>query len=323
MESSGPILAATAALAVLFTFWGVARLFSSPQQAIDDRLQAYSMRPTHRVIEDAPRGGGLFNGLRQLLRRDSKPRSATMEGLAGELARADAKLTPGEFRMLTVAFMILFFVVGVLVFRHVALGFLTAIVGYFVPKWYLKFKQGSRLKAFNEQLGDALMLLANSLRSGYGLTQAIEHVGEELSPPLGTEFLRVVREIGLGLSTTDALENLLKRVPSDDLDLMVTAITIQHEVGGNLAEVLDTISHTIRERVRVKGEIQVLTASQRLSALIITMLPVGLAVFLQVVRPDYISTLYTTTCGLIMLGVAIAGILSGYLVMRKITAIEV
>lgn len=323
MESSGAILAATAALAVLFTFWGMARLFSSPHQAIDDRLQAYSMRPTHRAMGEAPRGGGLFSGLRQLLRRDTKPRSATMEGLAGELARADTKLTPGEFRMLTVACMILFFVLGALVFRHVALGFLTAIVGYFAPKWYLKFKQGSRLKAFNEQLGDALMLLANSLRSGYGLTQAIEHVGEELSPPLGTEFLRVVREIGLGLSTSEALENLLRRVPSDDLDLMVTAITIQHEVGGNLAEVLDTISHTIRERVRVKGEIQVLTASQRLSALIITMLPVGLALFLQVVRPDYISTLYTTTCGLIMLGVAIAGIISGYLVMRKITAIEV
>lgn len=323
MENSALLLAASGALSVVLLSWGASRLFGSPQQLIEERLQAYSRRST-RFVEGPAEATGLRKLVRRLMpRRDAGPRSVNLEGLVGKLARADLKITPGEFRLLTLAAMVAAFLAGLLLFRHPLFAAATLIVGYFAPKWYLGYRERSRLKAFNEQLGDALMLLANTLRSGYGLNQAMEHVGEELSPPLGAEFVRVVREVGLGLSISEALEHLQQRVPSDDLDLVVTAITIQHEVGGNLAEVLDTISHTIRERVRVKGEIRVLTSQQRLSALVITLLPVGLALFLQTTNPDYISVLYTSTCGLVMLLTAILGIVAGFIVMRKITAIEV
>ncbi|HET6261064.1 MAG TPA: type II secretion system F family protein, partial [Chloroflexia bacterium] len=152
-------------------------------------------------------------------------------------------------------------------------GLMGMAVGFFGIDWYVKFRISKRLKDFNAQLGDTISLMANSLRSGYSLLQSMELVSREAPDPIGAEFKRVVREVGLGLSAQDSLNNLLRRMPSDDLDLLITAINIQYEVGGNLAQILDTISHTIRERVRIKGEISVLTAQGRMSGYLITALP--------------------------------------------------
>jgi len=179
------------------------------------------------------------------------------------------------------------------------------------------------LIAFNNQLGDTITLLANSLRSGYSLLQSMETVAKELAPPVSEEFGRVVREIGLGLSNQEALDNLLRRVNSDDLDLMITAITVHHEVGGNLAEILETIGHTIRERVRIKGEIRTITAGQRASGYIIAVLPLGLGAFLFTMNREYMSVLFTDQCGLAMLIAAAMGMASGFFIIRRIVAIEV
>jgi tight adherence protein B len=196
------------------------------------------------------------------------------------------------------------------------------IVGFFAPDLFVKYRTGRRLKAFNEQLGDTIGLLANSLRSGYSLLQSMELVSRESTDPIGAEFKRVVREVGLGLSPQDALQNLLRRMPSDDLDLMITAINIQYEVGGNLAQILDTISHTIRERVRIKGEIQVLTAQGRVSGYIISALPLLIGVFISIVNPTYMNTLWAfpwiilPVCGFILMAV-------GFFTIMKIVNIEV
>jgi tight adherence protein B len=140
---------------------------------------------------------------------------------------------------------------------------------------------------------------------------------------MATEFHRVTQEIGLGLHYEEALQNMLRRVPSDDLDLMVTAINIQGRVGGNLAEILDTIGHTIRERVRIKGEIRVLTAQQMISGYILTLLPVGLGLVLYLLNPQYIGRMFQDPCGWIMIVVAVIMIVSGFLIIRKIVDIEV
>ena len=131
----------------------------------------------------------------------------------------------------------------------------------------MRFLQGRRLNAFNNQLGDTIVLLSNALRSGYSLLQSMETASRELSQPMAGELQRVTREVGLGLTIQDALANMMRRMPSDDLDLLITAINVQHEVGGNLAEILDTIAHTIRERIRIVGEIRTITAQQRLSGI--------------------------------------------------------
>jgi tight adherence protein B len=144
-----------------------------------------------------------------------------------------------------------------------------------------------------------------------------------MKPPVSAEFQRVIREVGLGLTLQQALENLYRRIPSDDLDFMITAINIHREVGGNLAEILDTLAHTIRERVRIMGEIRAITAQQRLSALILSLLPVALGLVLYAMNPPYIASLWQSTCGLAMLGVGGVLIVLGYFTVRQIAVIEV
>jgi tight adherence protein B len=243
--------------------------------------------------------------------------------LATELARADVKLTVTEFLILSGLCVVALFVIGMIVLGGPVFGLLLGVLGFFLPRVYLRIRQGRRLKAFNDQLADSVMLLANSLRSGYSLLQSMDTVSKQLSPPISTEFARVVREIGLGIPNETAFQNLLRRIDSDDLDLMITAINVQHEVGGNLAEILDKIGHIIRERIRIKGEIKTLTAMQRASAYIVTSLPVIMAVIISIINPDYMSTLWTTLCGWIMLAVSFIMLVSGFLVIRKIVDIEV
>jgi tight adherence protein B len=263
-----------------------------------------------RTIEDWVKGRGIAG------------RAATL------LARADVRLTVGEFLLIRLGASVIGFAVGFVILARVApalgflLGIVTALLGYAVPFFYLTIKAKRRRKHFVEQLGDTITLMANSLRSGYSLLQTMEMVSRETADPMGVEFRRVVREVGLGISHQEAMENLLRRVPSDDLDLLVTAINIQHEVGGNLAQILTTIGHTIRERVRIKGEIGVLTAQVQISGYVITAMPVGLAAIIFVVNPGYMMTLFAWPW-ICMPIASVIMIVLGYLVMRKITAIEV
>jgi len=240
-----------------------------------------------------------------------------------DLARADLKLRVAEFMMLTIAAVLVFYVLGRLIFGSPLIGVLFAIAGFFAPRIYVNIRKRRRLNAFNDQLGDTINLLANSLRSGFSIVQSMETVAEQLPEPMSAEFHRVTQEIGLGLHYEQALNNMLRRVPSDDLDLMITAINIQGRVGGNLAEILDTIGHTIRERVRIKGEIRVLTAQQMISGYILTALPVFLGLVLYLLNKEYIGRMFRDPCGLIMLGVAVLMIITGFLIIRKIVDIEV
>ena len=196
--------------------------------------------------------------------------------LAHALMRADVPLTAAEFS------------VGMLLLGGIGFGVgawrLNSLVGLglgvvfaIAPLFYLKFAQGRRRSKFINQLPDLLTLLVGSLRAGYGLSQAIELVAREVPPPASREFARVVRAMGLGLPLQRALDGMAERIDSDDLDLVVTAINVQYEMGGNLSTVLETISETIRERVRVLREVQVLTAQQRLTGTILACIPIGLA----------------------------------------------
>jgi tight adherence protein B len=198
-----------------------------------------------------------------------------------------------------------------------------AAVGVFLPTIYVRTRQSRRLRAFNGQLPDVLDHLQGSLRSGYGLLQAVEWVSRQLPNPVGMEFDRVLREVQLGRGLLEALENMVRRIPSDDLALIVTAIKIQYEVGGSLAEILETVAHTIRERVRIQREIQVLTAQQRYSGYVLMFLPIGLGVFMMIVNPEYEMQLFVpgpTLC--IPIGAVILMVV-GFILMRRIVDIEV
>jgi len=251
--------------------------------------------------------------------------SSAGDRVARELARADLKFKVAEYYALVFMSTIGLAVIAFLLQRQLPSLIIGAIVGFFLPRIYVKRQQGIRLTKFNDQLGDMLNLMVNGLRAGYSTMQAMEAVSRELPTPISDEFRRVVQEMQIGISMEKALENLLRRIPSEDLDFVVTAINVQREVGGNLSEILDTISFTIRERVRIKGEIRVMTAQVRTSGLVLALIPMFLATALWFISPDYIGGFFSQgpLCGWIAIGVIVGMIVAGYFVMMKIADIEV
>jgi tight adherence protein B len=189
----------------------------------------------------------------------------------------------------------------------------------------VKRQQAVRLNKFNDQLGDMLNLMVNGLRAGYSTMQAMEAVSRELPSPISDEFRRVIQEMQIGIPMERTLENLLRRIPSEDLDFVVTAINVQREVGGNLAEILDTISFTIRERVRIKGEIRSMTAQVRASGIVLSLIPLFLTIALWFISPDYLMSFFDRGpfCGWLAIGLIVGMIASGYFIMMKIADIEV
>ncbi len=243
-----------------------------------------------------------------------------------QLARADIKLTVSEYAALHVISVFGFFALGyfVLFSQQLVMGIVAAFVGFFAPRIYVSRATQSRLIKFENQLPDTLGLWVNALRSGYSVLQSMEAIARDAPEPTSTEFKRVVQEVQLGIDMENALNHLLNRVESDDLDLILTAVNINREVGGNLAEILDVIGHTVRERIKLKGEIRVLTAQGRITGYLISFLPIILALFLYGINPNYMANLFENrACGWPLLGIGLAMIGIGMAVIQKIIDIEV
>jgi tight adherence protein B len=253
--------------------------------------------------------------------------SSMGENISKSLARADLKMKPGEYIALIIIAavgvgMIAWFIGG----QSLISGAVGMIAGSLWPGFYVKGQQSKRLVKFNDQLPDMLGLMVNGLRAGYSTMQAMEAVSKELPPPICDEFRRVVQEMQLGVSMQAALENLLRRIPSDDLDLVITAINVQREVGGNLAEIMDTITYTIRERIRIKGEIRVLTSQVMYSGRFLAMMPFFVTAILYLLNREYMMEFVkpeNVPCGYITLGIAFTLIIAGYFSMNKLGDVEI
>jgi tight adherence protein B len=243
-----------------------------------------------------------------------------------KLARANLKLTPAEFAVSHIGAAAAGYTLGytVLAAGDPVMSLVFAFIGFFMPRLYVGRIVSNRLNNFESQLPDTLSLWVNALRSGYSVPQAMEAIARDAPEPTQTEFLRVVKEMQLGIDMKDAMDHLLERVESEDLDLVVTAVNIQREVGGNLAEILEVISTTIRERIKLKGEIRVLTSQGRITGYLISFLPIALALFLNGVNPGYMGLLFTNqSCGWPMLGAGLTLIGIGTAVIQKIVDIEI
>lgn len=242
-----------------------------------------------------------------------------------QLTRAHLLLKPEEFITInlvifTVAFLVVLMLMGT---SNWPLAMSIGIIGWFSPMFFIKSKVKKRIKHLNDQLGDAVVLISNSLKAGYSFFQAMDMVAREMNGPIAEEFSLLQKEINLGLTTEKALENLATRVLSDDLELLITAVMIQRQSGGNLAEVLDNISSTIRDRVKIKGEIRTITAQGRLSGMVISLLPVILAVLIYFINPEQITILFTNPLGIMLLVVSAIMELIGVFFINKIVKIEV
>ena len=293
---------------------------SREQGLLEERLSQYLGEETPREDAEAQR--------RVLSDWVSKRVERTSFGsrISQNLARADMKFRVGEYFALVFMSMAalggLAWLVGG---RHIISFSIGAVLGYLLPGIYVARQQARRLNRFNDQLPDMLNLMVNGLRAGYSILQAMEAVSRELPSPISEEFRRVVQEMQLGISMETALTNLLRRIPSDDLDFVVTAINVQREVGGNLSEILDSISFTIRERVRIKGEIRVITAQVRVSGNILALIPIALTIVLWFLNPDYLMSFADAgpLCAAIAAIVVVLLISLGYYIMTRIAAIEI
>jgi len=303
------------AVGLLFVFLGLDLVITSRTIPLDKRIDTYKQAtdnsvPAPKTPDKKTRWGGWT------------PQS-WQKGLADELARANLPLTINEYLSLNTLTTMLGLLVGLALFREALIFILVSgLIGFVAPRWYLRYLQSKRISAFNDQIAGVLTLMANALRSGYGLSQAIETVANESAPPSSIEFKRVIREVAIGLPMETALDNLVRRNPSLDLELVVMAIRINRQSGGNLSEVLDQIASTIRDRVRLEGELDAITAQQRFTALVLTALPPGLMALIYVISPDYISQLWQNTCGLAMLGTGGLLMLIGYLIIRRILVLK-
>jgi tight adherence protein B len=242
--------------------------------------------------------------------------------LADRLSQADIKLKPSEFMLLQLGIAAVLGVAALLRFGFALQPPIFALVGYLAPLLYLQLRRDRRQRAISRQLPDVLALLSSSLKAGLSFPQAIDNLSRYVGPPASEEFTRVVREMQIGRSPEQALLNLVRRVDSEDLDLVVTAVIINSQVGGNLAKILDGIQDTIRERVRVAGQIAALTAQARASGVIITALPFFLALVLYFIAPAYFQPLLQNPIGIVLCGLCVISIGIGNLLIRRIGRID-
>lgn len=319
------IAGAAGVMAVIILIAGVISIRAERREQIEERLGRYMSEPSSLLVEfeelqkpDPTHEASLITRRLDAMLADR----GFAQKWRTQLSRADLKLTVAEYMALHVITSVGGFLIGLALFNPIGAG-VAAVAGFFLPRFYVARRQSRRLRTFENQLPDTLSLWVNALRSGYGVMQALQAIAREAPEPTATEFRRVVMEVQLGVPMEQALDHLLARMPSDDLDLINTAVNIQREVGGNLAEVLESIGHTIRERIKLKGEIRVLTAQGRITGWIISLLPVALTIFLYLVSPGYMSNLVENRmCGWPMLGCGLGLIGTGAAIIQKIVDIK-
>ncbi len=296
------------------------------KSAISQRMRYYADAAPRPVDMTAPQpqenfANYLMNMVRNLARKLQNVRKA--ESLDFKMQQAGLPILGSEF--LVIAF-----------FGAVAAGVATLLltlqpfsavlvgVAALAGEWfYILYRINHRRTAFVNQLGDCLTMVANAMRAGFSFLQAMDLVSKEMEPPISEEFAHVMREMNLGARIEKALDDMDKRVDSPDFSLMVTAVLIQRQVGGNLAQILDTISDTINERIRMRREVMALTAQGRASGWVLAALPIGLAGILSIVNPGYLTPLFEDPIGRMAIGGALVMEVIGFFVIQRIVDIEI
>lgn len=306
---------------IILLIVGVIVSSNSERSIVEERLSQYLDDDNKQEVDSAAQRSAVTDWVSKRVAKTSYG-----DRIARDLARADLKFKVGEyFVLILVSILLGGLIAWFLGNQHIVSALIGLVGGAFAPRMYVKRQQKKRLQKFNDQLSDMLNLMVNGLRAGYSTMQAMESISKELPSPISDEFRRVVQEMQIGISMETALENLLRRIPSEDLDFVITAINVQREVGGNLSEILDNISFTIRERVRIKGEVRVLTSQVRTSGSVLSLIPFFLTLILWFLNPEYLMSVTQggpwLTAGIICVVLGLIG--SSYFIMMKIADIEV
>lgn len=318
---SGGIIIVGGIILIVLLIVGVIVSSNSERSLVEERLSQYLDDGDRKDMDAEAQEFAITNWVSKRVEKTSYG-----DRIARELARADIKFKAAEYIVLIALSILATGAVAYFLGNQYWLSALIgAGIGAAIPRMYVKSQKKKRLQRFNDQLPDMLNLMVNGLRAGYSTMQALEAISKEMPPPINDEFRRVVREMQIGIPMETTLDNLLRRIPSEDLDFVVTAINVQREVGGNLSEILDNISFTIRERIRIKGEVRVLTAQVRTSGAVLSMIPFGLTLVLWFLNPDYLLSVTKggPMCTAIIICAVLGLITSSYFIMMKIADIEV
>lgn len=238
------------------------------------------------------------------------------------LIKADLPITVEELLVIKILSSSAFAFLAFAIFRDIPIVLVVFVIVWLIPRFVISKKIKERIKLFDGQLSEGITIISNSLKAGYSFLQAVAVVSEETPDPLSKEFKKLLKEMKLGIPEEDALKNLLTRMESEDLRLITNAILIQKDIGGNLSEILDNISETIRDRQKIKDELKTLTAQGRMSGIVVMLIPVFLGAVIYLLNKEYMIVLFTTLPGLIMVGLAVLSETFGYLMIRKIVNIE-
>lgn len=308
-------------IVAIIVFLVVILLFSSEfrkrENLAIERIKIYTSTGELSVEKKEEKRENLFDKIDEKIEKKN-----LSQKIQTNLQKADLPLRISEYLLLNLLFTTVGMLFGYLWGQTVGMIIL-GILGLKALPFHIKMHQKKRQKLFQEQLEPSLTLISNCLKSGYSFLQAVEMVARELPPPTSVEFYKILRETALGLSLEDALNKLSERIESDDFDLLVTCVVIQRQTGGNLAEILDNIGTTIRERIRLKGEISALTAMGKMSGGVVSSLPFALAILLYFMNPDFMIPFFTSTLGRVMIlgGLIMMGL--GAFTIKKIITIEV
>ena len=256
--------------------------------------------------------------IRKTLKRRNKGEKIEME-----LKQAGILLKPEEFVMFRWISIALGAGISYLIFDHLVFLFIGALIGVIIPKFIVSRKKKQRIQSFNDNLAEMISSIISALKAGFSFPQALQNVRNESPSPVKEELEELLKEMQYGASVEEALNRMKERVPSDDLDLMIQAIVIQRQVGGNLAVVLEKIVHTIRERIKIQGQIKTLTAQGRLSGAVVGILPLGLGAMLYLINREYIMVLFSHPVGIFLIIIAGISMILGFIFIRNITSIEV
>ena len=321
MTLIGVLIASVVGVAIVALFFGLWNML--PHDNTADRMHdliystASDTGGSHKPGSGLSAKGAIIKLDRELLAR------GLGKGITANLIQANLKITATEYVLVIVIVTVLGALLGYVISGHPISVLLCGVISFFLPPTFVTWQKKKRRRLFSQQLPEALTQLAGSLRAGYSLLQSLDVVTKQMPWPSSEEYVRVVREVQLGQSLNTALLHLSERITSDDLVMVISSINIHQQVGGNLAEVLDTVAETIRERVRIRREVDVLTAQQRISGYVLVALPIALGAVLLIINPEYEMRLFTpgpTLC--IPIGAA-AGIIVGYILMRRIVDIDV
>lgn len=296
---------------------------SRNRQALARRMRYYA---GDMDVQEKPKARKtLAERFRELLRSGGKLLSNIRHarGLDFKMQQAGIPLLGTEFLILLGISMAVAFVVGSFVSSRLHVGVLAAL-GVAMAEWaYVLFRIDRREAAFTNQLGDCLMMVANAMRAGFSFLQAMDLISKEMEPPMSEEFKHVMRDINLGASVERALDDMDKRVNSPDFSLVVTAVLIQQQVGGDLAHILDTISETIQDRIRMRREVRTLTAQGRMSGWVLAALPIVTGLLISSISPGYMDPLFNDRWGHIAIAIAAVMEIIGFFVIQRIVDIDV